>query len=249
MNTPKHRLNELTILFTAFLYLIPLLISGSWEMNLIILGISIINLRAVRKINTKYLGYLILIMLLPLLSLFITVLLYSKPVENDFIINTIIGFSIKNSAYNNAIYLTTRALSISMISFIYLLSIHYDALVFSFMQVTKLPVAIGYSLMATFNAFFYMKDEFFRIQSAWRMRFGKKKFPLTLIFPILVSASRYAYHAGLSLECRGLNNEKTYVEHHPWKIRDTLYLIINCCEIAAVYIILAHSTIINFRLK
>lgn len=245
----KSSINELSIFFTAMIYLIPLLISNSWEINLLLLGLALINLIFQRKINIKLVGYFILIMLLPLSSLFITVLLYTKEASNTVIIGNIIGFPIYKLAMDNAIYLTTRAFSMSMISFIFLVSIRYDALVFSLMQILKLSPSIGYSLLATFNAFHYMEDEFIRIRSAWKNRFCKNKFPLSLIFPVLVSASRYAYHAGLSLECRGLNKKKSYLEIYMWTFKDTLFIILNMIEIIIINLIISGHLFTNIRLK
>lgn len=230
----KAKVNDLLFLFMAFLYLIPIFISENIYLNISILILAFLNILFLRKINFKYLLYFLLIIILPTLSVFITVLIYTKGADATPVIGYFLGFGIRELALENALFLSVRAFSLSMVSFLFLLAIQYDALVFSLMQNIKLPVSIGYSLLATFNAFKYMKDEFLRIQLAYKMRFLKRRFPLSLIFPILVSASRYAHYAGLSLESRGLNNKKTFSEFHYWKKKDSLVLFINIIEIAVV---------------
>ncbi len=245
----KNRLNELSLLITSLIYMIPLLLSSNWKLNLILLALAMINLIFVRTIRFRYLAYFLLVMIFPLISLFITVLLYTKGASASPICCTILGFSIREMALSNAIYLTTRAFALSTVSFTFLTAIRYDALVFAMMQVFKLPPAIGYSLLATFNAFLYMKDEFLRIRLAWRNRFGKNRFPLSLIFPVLVSASRYAHYAGLSLECRGLNKDKSYLEIHLWKTRDWIYVMINIFQIVLLTFISSGALFEGFRLR
>ncbi len=228
------KVNDLLILFMAFLYLIPIFFSENIYLNAAILILAFLNILLLRRINFKYLLYFLLIIILPIFSVFITVLIYTKGAGATPVIGYFLGFAIRELAFENALFLTVRAFSLSMISFIFLLAIKYDALVFSLMQNLKLPVSIGYALLATFNAFNYMKDEFLRIQLAYKMRFLKLRFPLSLIFPILVSASRHAHYTGLSLESRGLNSQKTFSEYFFWKKKDTLVLFINIVEIVLI---------------
>jgi energy-coupling factor transporter transmembrane protein EcfT len=63
------------------------------------------------------------------------------------------------------------------------------------------------------------------------MRFLKRIFPLKLLLPILVSASRFAFSVGLSMESRGLNKHKTFSELHRWRKFDTLVLLGNLLQI------------------
>ncbi|MCK4957037.1 MAG: hypothetical protein KAS49_05330 [Candidatus Cloacimonetes bacterium] len=240
--------NDLTFLFLAFLYLIPILFSDNAILSLSSLLLAIINISILRKINLKILILMIAFLLVPIVSVFITVLLYTKGANTTPVIASFCGLKIYQAAFDNAIFLAARAFSLSVVSFVFLLVIKSDALVFSLMQNLKLPVAIGYSLMATFNAFFYMRDEFIRIRIAYKMRFQKKIFPLKLLIPILVSASRYAHFAGLTLESKGLHKEKTYTEVHKWRYSDWLILLANLIQIIVLIILFGNKYSIGFTL-
>jgi len=223
--------NDLLFLLSAFIFLIPVLLSSNAALSLASLILSFINLLIWRRINIKHLLLLIAVLIIPLLSVFITVLLYTKGADTSPIISYFLGFPIYKLALDTAILLTVRSFCLTVISFIFLLAINSDALVFSLMQNLKLPVSIGYALLSTFNAFIYMKEEFSRIRLAYRMRFQKQIFPLKLLIPILVSASRYAHYAGLSLESKGLHNKKTYTEIHKWTKLDWLILVVNIFQV------------------
>lgn len=229
--------NDLLYLLLALLYLLPVLLADNALLCLLSLALAWLNLFAWRRVNLKHLLLMTAFLLIPLASVFITVLLYTKGASHSPQIASWLGFKIYQQAFDTAIFLTARAFSLTMISFTFLLAIHSDALVFSLMQNLKLPVSIGYALLATFNAFIYMKEEFGRIRLAYRMRFQKQIFPLKLLIPILVSASRYAHYAGLSLESKGLHKAKTYCELHKWRRIDWLILLCNLLQIIALLII------------
>ena len=231
MKSQNPKINDMTLLFLAFIYIVPVLISENILLNFSVLLLAFLNIIIFRKINFRHLGFLFLFLIIPSFSLFITVLIYAKGAENSAIVGTILGFKIRSLALTNALFLASRAFCLSMISFVFLLSIRYDALVFALMQNLKFPISVGYSLLATFNAFAHLKDEFFRIQLAYKMRFLKRIFPLKLLLPILVSASRFAFSVGLSMESRGLNKQKTFSELHRWRKFDTLVLLGNLLQI------------------
>ncbi|MFO7896120.1 MAG: energy-coupling factor transporter transmembrane component T [Candidatus Cloacimonadales bacterium] len=229
--------NDLLYLILAMLYLLPVLLADSALLCLLSLALALVNLLIWRRINLKHLLLMSGFLAIPLASVFITVLLYTKGASQTPQIATWLGFPIYQQAWETAIFLTVRAGSLTLISFTFLLAIRSDALVFSLMQNLKLPVNIGYALLATFNAFIYMKDEFLRIRLAYRMRFQKQIFPLKLLIPILVSASRYAHYAGLSLESKGLHNKKTYCEQQQWQGIDWLVLLINLLQIICLIVV------------
>ncbi len=223
--------NDLLFLFLAFIYLIPVLFSSSAFLSLASLILAFVNILIWRKIKFKHLLVLIAVLIIPLSSVFITVLLYTKGADSSPIIAHFLGFPIYQLAFDTAILLTVRSFCLTVISFIFLLAINSNVLVLSLMQNLKLPVSIGYALLSTFNAFIYMKEEFLRIRLAYRMRFQKQIFPMKLLIPILVSASRYAHYAGLSLESKGLHDKKTYTEIHKWTKLDWLILFINIFQV------------------
>ncbi len=219
--------NELTLFFLSFLYLIPVLISDNILFDIFILIIAFLNLVILKKVRYKLIFYFLLIIILPLISVFVTTLVYTKPTESS---EEILLFNFINTnkyALELALFLTVRTFSLSFISFSYLVALEYDNFIVSLMQNMRLPVTVGYSLLVTFNAFYHLKDEFVRIKNAYMMRFGKKRNALLLFFPMIVSAARYAYYAGLSLESRGLNKNKTYLKNMKLQKKDFIIIIIN----------------------
>ena len=243
----KNKINDSALLMLALLYLIPVLISENVELNLLISLAAFVNVIILKPINYRFLLYLFLVLLIPLFSMFITVLIYTENASSSTIKFTIFNLPIYSLAWDNAIFLTSRTFALSFISFLFLLTIKYDKFVFSLMQHCKLSAAIGYSLLVTFNAFSYLKEEFIRIQQTYKMRFLKTKFPIFSIMPLLVSASRFAHKAGLSLECRGLNKEKTYLETQKWHKIDTLIIFLNVIEIFIILMLMGNK--INIRLQ
>ncbi|MBN2461445.1 MAG: hypothetical protein JXB60_07540 [Candidatus Cloacimonetes bacterium] len=239
--------NDLLILILAFLYLLPVLLSANWILNLFLLVIALLNLILLRHINFRLFIYFLLLLIIPVISVFITALIYSRGAENTPIIAYFAGLPIRELAWQNAVFLSSRTFALTTISFVFLLGIKYDRLVLSLMQNLKLPVSVGYALLTTFNAFVYLSSDYGRIREAYRMRFLHKRSFLRTLFPMLVSAGRYAYFAGLSLECRGLNSRKTFRESYPWQHKDTSLLLGIIALLAILMIIIIKKGIFILR--
>lgn len=123
--------------------------------------------------------------------------------------------------------LIIRLASLSLISFIYVIHMPHDRLINEIMQRKILPIAICFAILATFNAFIYLKDEYNKIQLAYKMRFGKRNISPRMILPLLVSAARYAHHLSISMYSRGLNDKRSfYHKKTPFKLIDLLIPII-----------------------
>ncbi len=220
------KLNEISILSVSFLFLIPILLTENEILVIFLTIMAISNLIIIKRFKYKIITYFVLMMLIPLLSVFFTTLFYTKDITNSEAINFFNFIKTNKYSLHLAIFLVIRTLSLSLISFSYMICLEYDKLIVSLIQNFKLPVTVGYSLLVTFNAFFHLKEEYFRIKNAYLMRFSKRKITFLLLFPIIVSAARYAYYAGLSLESRGLNGNKTFLEKFYWNKNDTTYFLI-----------------------
>ncbi len=218
--------NEITLFLLSLIFIFPILVFDSLRLDIALFFWAIINLAAFKRLKLKPVFYFIVTISLPLVSVFFTTILYAKVGGDD---RAILFLKIKTtkSALNLALFLTIRTFALSFISFAFLIALKYDRFINSLMQIFKLPVSIGYSLLATFNAFYHLKNEFVRIRDVYRMRFGKRKNPLLLFFPIMVSAARYAYYAGLSLQSRGLNPQKTFYKKESMKKIDFVILFVN----------------------
>ncbi|HCX72221.1 MAG TPA: hypothetical protein DHM37_00725 [Candidatus Cloacimonas sp.] len=247
MNSKK--INDVSIFFIALLYILPALFAENSVFLLLVCALAFINLNLVRNLNYKFLGIFLLVLAIPLISVFISVLINSKLTANSQVLFQIGSRLIYDTSWHNAVFLTVRTFVLSFISVSYLLGIDYDDFVYSLMQNLKLPVSIGFALLATFNAFSFMRQEFQRIRLAYKMRFQKKKLSLLLIFPVLVSAGRYAYYAGLSMESRGLQAERTYLRKHKFTFWDTVLILSNLVLLAILVYIFGEKGSLQLRLK
>lgn len=131
-----------------------------------------------------------------------------------------------NVAKHEVILLIVRLMSLSLISFVYVIHIPHYKLMNEIMQRKYLPISICFAILATFNAFTYLKDEYNKIQLAYKMRFGKINISPKLMLPLLVSAARYAHHLSISMHSRGLNEKRSfYYEKTPYKLFDLIIII------------------------
>ncbi|MBN2830428.1 MAG: hypothetical protein JXR56_08925 [Candidatus Cloacimonetes bacterium] len=220
----KLEFNELAVLLMAFIFIIPIFAGTSIRLYLMMLILSQLFLLFHRVPNQKLFYKLLLFLLIPAISVFISALINTEGMKESPIIWENRYLTLYTKGWDNAIHLTLRSFCMSVISLSYVLSIKYDKLVYSLMQNLKLSTNIGFSLLASFNAFYHLKDDFVRIRLLNRMRFGKRVNPFRMLFPLLVGAGRYASQAGLSLESRGINKQRTYLVSVPWKAIDTALL-------------------------
>lgn len=134
-----------------------------------------------------------------------------------------------------SVALALRLYLLSLISVSFMLHLPQEQLILDLIQRKIVRVKIGYSFLAVFNAFAYMKQEFSRIQIAYKMRFRKKWLSPKILLPLLVAAARYAHHLSISMYTRGINQERSY--HQP-KINFTYYdlaiVLLNITVLSAV---------------
>jgi energy-coupling factor transporter transmembrane protein EcfT len=119
------------------------------------------------------------------------------------------------SAAKLANLLIMRYLSIALIS--YSFAIHTPfAKLFDYLIEHKIcSVKIGYSLFAAFNSLIFLSEEFKRIQTAYKMRYGKNFISPLVFISLLTTAARYAHNLSISMYCRGINHYKTFVVKTP----------------------------------
>ncbi len=229
----RQKINDITIISVAFIFLIPLLLIEDplKLMSISLIGIS--HILILRKINLKFLFLFLIMLILPTISIFITVILHGK-IESGTSFLFLGKFKTTHEAVELAIFLSTRSVSLSLLSVVAVLGIHYDRFVLSLMQNLKLPVFIGYPLLAAFNAFLHLKKEFERIVMITKMRHQKIINPFLLLFPLLVSTIRYANQVGLSLESRGLVRDKSFLRTYKFNKWD--YLLIFIFLIEAIFV-------------
>jgi energy-coupling factor transporter transmembrane protein EcfT len=220
----KEVFNDLAVLLLAFVFIIPIFAGKSTRLYLALLVLSQLFLLLHRVPNQKLFYKLLLFLLIPSASVFISALINTAGMKETPILWESRYLTVYTLGWENAIHLTLRSFCMSVISLSYVLSLRYDRLVYALMQNLRLNTNIGFSLLASFNAFYHLKEEFVRIRLINKMRFGKRVNPFRMLFPLLVGAGRYASQAGLSLESRGLSKQRTYLVSVPWRISDTMLL-------------------------
>lgn len=158
------------------------------------------------------------------------------------LIPAIVSFYISSKMFGTnldaerSVSLSTRLFSLAILSYSYILHTPKEELIINLTQRKILNVTIGFSLLAVFNAFEQLSKEFRKIQLSYQMRFGKRYLSPAILFPLLVSAARYAHCLTISMYTRGINNDRSY--YSP-KIKYTTFdwsiLITNLILITSIY--------------
>ncbi|MFN8770219.1 MAG: energy-coupling factor transporter transmembrane component T [Neisseriaceae bacterium] len=188
------KLNNLTYIILSLVYFLVVTLSDSINNYLIIIGLTYLNLLIFNKFKLK---------------IFFITLLLTIPTWLSFYLAA--NFFTTNSPSNLSILLTARVAAITISSIMFVSSIDFEELFLFLMQNLRFPVMFGYSFLSAINSLRNLKNEYTRINNAYLMRFGRKNYSISILYPMLISAARYAYYNGLSMECRGLNQNKTYI--------------------------------------
>ncbi len=136
---------------------------------------------------------------------------------------------------NMAKLLSVRYFSLGIVSFAYSIHTPYS-LTFNYLIERKiLPVKIGYSLLAAFNSFHFLAQEFGRIQISYKMRYGKNCYSPIILIAFLTTAARYAHNLSIGMHSRGLDKHKTFVFAAP-RLRyvDYILWIVNIIAIICI---------------
>lgn len=208
-----HKLNHSVFLVLAFIYIVAILFSNSIMLDFMLLGLTLLNLVCMVKLKIRYIIYFILLLIPGQCSIFIMTLIFSNHHSTNYIdwIWQFFHLKIAYPVLKDAIFLSSRVFCLSLISFMWVIHIDFEQAILYLMQIKWLNITIGYSLFAMVNAFKFMQKEFKRILIAYRMRKLKFEFLLRIIYPLMVSATRYAHCVSLSMESRGLNKDKTFI--------------------------------------
>ncbi len=221
------KIGETYLFLQSLIFVIFILAFENNTSMIFIVFYSLLNLICLNKIKYKAIFIFMLLLFPAILSLFVTGLFHfdSSSIDQTQVYSTIFGVNIYEDSIKEALFLAIRSSSISIISFAYVIAIDFEKMVNELMQNFRFPVIFGYALLSTVNAFVFMKKEFIKIKTAYEMRFLKSYYSPKILLPLLVSASRYAYQAGLSLESRGLNKNKTFYKDYHLSIVNYILLL------------------------
>ncbi len=198
----------------------------------IIFVIMLVNFSVLCKKPQLKILFLFNLSLIPaLLALFVSSYLFASNSE-------FANYSLSNHEHSRlwlSATLSLRLYLLSLISVSFMLHLPQEQLILDLIQRKIVRVKIGYSFLAVFNAFAFMKQEFMRIQIAYKMRFRKKWLSPKILMPLLVAAARYAHHLSISMYTRGINQDRSY--HQP-KINFSTYdvglILLNCIILSIV---------------
>lgn len=214
------KLNNLTYIILSLLYFVVIVCGDSISIYLTVIGLTYLHLIVFNKFKPK---------------IFLITLLLTIPTGVSFYLATNV-FAI-NSSLDLAISLTARVSAITISSIMLVSAVDFEELLLFLMQHLWLPVVVGYPFLSAVNALKNLKNEYIRIKNAYLIRYGARKYSIAVLYPMLISATRYAYHNGLSMECRGLNSNKTYI-HKAEKFTyiDVLIISINIVFLITVFL-------------
>lgn len=203
----KHKLHPFEFLLLPLLGLVGIFSLHSWQGYLLTLLLMALNLVILNsRLEWKKLVAFSLI-LLPALGAMFASSYWFAPADG---LNVLIGQNNSHQQLIQSANLTLRLYSLALISFGFMLHMPKESVLLNLMQRKILSVKIGFSLLAVFNAFEYLADEFQRIQLAYRMRFKKNYLSPKILLPLLVAAARYAHNLSLSMYNRGLNQGRSF---------------------------------------
>ncbi|MDP8220419.1 MAG: energy-coupling factor transporter transmembrane component T [Candidatus Stygibacter frigidus] len=218
--------NDLIIFGLTFIYTMAVLISPTWQICVYWVGLSLFQLMILGRLRWKLILLFSIFLLIPGISLMITSYLHLKGSFNSYSI-ILLGREFDHYRLTQSLYLAVRAAALSLISFSFLTAIHYEKLIYSLIQNLRFPVIWGYALLVAFNSVGNIQAEFKRIQQAAMMRFSRKPLFYFYIIPLLVSATRYSQQAAMSIQSRGLSQDKSFINSEKLRLFDMLFLIIN----------------------
>jgi energy-coupling factor transport system permease protein len=230
-------LNDLALFILTFCYTLMVLFARDWSTCLFWLVLSLLQLQLSGSVRWKYIFYFILLLAIPSISLFVTSYIHLKE-EITGLPLCIMGLELDQYRFDMSLYLTIRSGVLSLISFSFLTAIRYDQLIYSLIQNLGFPVRWGYALLVAFNSVSKLREEFIRIQQAALLRFSRKPLFYFYIIPLLVSATRYSQQAAMSIQTRGLSQDKSFIIKVKMRITDIAYLFINIAGMIIISLII-----------
>jgi hypothetical protein len=226
LSTPpwRSRITDLSYLVLSILFFTIIIFSDNIKLDLYVIGLTCANLALLHKFKWRVFLFTLLLIIPTWLSFYLASFIY-------------VGVHAQ-STHNLATLLTVRLSAISITSLMFTSAIDFEELLLFSMQKLKLSVLIAYPLLSAINALASIKSEYQRIQLVYQMRFNRKIYILPMIFPLIISAVRYAYYNGLSLECRGLNHHKTFIHAvKPFTWVDVIWLLLNMLAVVLFYML------------
>lgn len=149
------------------------------------------------------------------------------------VIWSLFGFDVTDEQWALALSLSFRVLAFSSLSLLFALTTDPVKFVMSLMQQLKLSPKLAYGVLVGYQFLPVLKDEFFQIQQAHRLRgAATEKFwwqrilgIRRVIIPMLAGAVRKAERAAFAMEARGFTGNARTAFYRPIRVRRMDYLL------------------------
>jgi len=243
----NNKINEITIAALSIVYFIPLFLSANSFLNMILVLSALLNVAVVRRFKLRKFFFLTAMLIPGAISVFIAAMINTRPASDPEVIISILNFDIYRNSFDNALFLSIRTFCLSFVSILTVSVLDYEKLIYSLMQQFRLTPFIGYPLLAVFQSFDNIGEEYKKIRFAALMR-GHRISPFAVILPLLVSSSRYAFQLGISIHSRGLNRDKTYLNENSFSLYDLLFIIPSVLIVITLFIFFFMNGSIDIRI-
>ncbi|MCI0431998.1 MAG: energy-coupling factor transporter transmembrane protein EcfT [Rhodospirillales bacterium] len=210
---PLRRLNPLSKLAAAFLYIAAATLVFDAAFQLLLLTVVAIALMALERVGPLALLKVLLPFALVGFGYLWANLLFPESAAT-YAESLAAGTLVRNPAVNAGATLFLRALCFGLISYGFVRSTDPADFVRALMQHARLPAFIGFSVFSALQFLPYLRDDIRQIRLARTMRapgpaprWTQLRAVADLAIPLLASTVRKASRAAISMEARGL--------HHP----------------------------------
>jgi energy-coupling factor transporter transmembrane protein EcfT len=217
----KHPINFVVL---PTLFIIAIFSANNLWQYLIILVIAYLNLLLItRALRYRILVIFILCFIPVLLAIFLSSYFFTD--------------GNVTAKINMANLLAIRYFSLGLISFAYSIHTPFTGVFNYLIERKMLSVKIGYAILAAFNSFHFLAQEFGRTQISYKMRYGKNCYSPVVLIALLTAAARYAHNLSISMYSRGVSKRKTFAFSTP-KLRYHDYILWITNLVAILWIII-----------
>ncbi|WP_303863850.1 energy-coupling factor transporter transmembrane protein EcfT [Alkalibaculum bacchi] len=207
-------MNTLNPVFKLLGILIPTFLLAAFHnpiLNIIVFVICII-LMLLSKVSFKRLFLLMLPILLVAVGMFFTG--YHFQVQEGAPVNPD-SLDLTNNAIWNGMIFSSRVLAYAGLGFLFVLTTNKMELIRSFQQQLHLPPIFAYGLLAAWNIFPNIMEEYKKTRAAFRAR-GVNTFAISpaLLKPMLVKAVLWSEALAIAMESKGFNSNAKRTEYY-----------------------------------
>lgn len=239
-------MNALNPVFKLLGILIPTLLLAVFHnpiLNIIVFVLCII-LILLSKGSPKRLFLLMLPILLVAVGMFFTG--YHFQIQEGAPVN-VDSLKLTSNAIWNGMTLSSRVLAYAGLGLLFVLTTNKIELIRSFQQQLHLPPIFAYGLLAAWNIFPNIMEEYKKTRAAFRSR-GVNTFAISpaLLKPMLVKAVLWSEALAVAMESKGFNSSAKRTEYYVMKItfKDLTFPLITTSGLLLMQNLIKHTNLI-----